>query len=170
MTARISVARPVDASSIARMSKTHIEHGLPWSWTEDRVRRAINHKETAVIVAREGRRLAGFAIMYFGDDHAHLNLLAVASSCRGQGVGRSLVEWLEACARMAGIFRVRLEFRASNQAARGFYTALGYTENGQVRGYYAGREDACRMQHDLSVAGVEWPQSFWKLSGRSLRD
>ena len=149
---------------IARMSRVLIEHGLPWSWTEDRVRRAIGDRETAVIVAREGRRLAGFAIMQFGDDYAHLSLLAVASAYRGRGIGRRLVEWLEACARTAGIFDVRLELRASNGSARAFYRALGYTDHGQVRGYYAGREDACRMVRDLRVADVEWPRSLWNLS------
>ncbi|MDX1562056.1 MAG: GNAT family N-acetyltransferase, partial [Gammaproteobacteria bacterium] len=104
------------------MARILIENGLPWSWTEERVRRAIHHRDTAVIVARDRRRLAGFAIMQFGDAHAHLNLLAVAPAYRGIGLGRELVGWLESCARTAGIFDVRLELRVSNDQARGFYT------------------------------------------------
>ena len=95
--------------------------------------------------------MAGFAIMRFFDDRAHLNLLAVLPAYRGRGIGRELVEWLEACARTAGIFDVELELRSSNTSARSFYETLGYTLSGQVRGYYAGREDALRMQRDLSV-------------------
>lgn len=148
---KVSVARAADALPIARMSKILIEQGLPWSWTESRVRHAIRHPETAVIAARDGRRLAGFAIMQFADAHAHLNLLAVATAYRRRGLGRELVEWLEACARTAGIFEVRLELRAGNDQAREFYEALGYTVAGRVLSYYAGREDACRMRHDLSV-------------------
>ena len=151
MNARISVARAADARPIARMSRMFVEYGLPWSWTEDRILGAIRHRETAVIVARDKRRLAGFAIMQFGDAHAHLSLLAVAPAYRGLGLGRELVEWLEACARTAGLFDVRLELRASNEAARAFYASLGYRETGSVRAYYAGREDARRMQHDLSI-------------------
>lgn len=154
MSARISVARTADARPIARMSRLFIEHDLPWSWTEDRVRRAIRHPETAVIVARHGRRLAGFAIMRFADVHAHLNLLAVAPAYRNRGVGRELVAWLEACARMAGIFDVRLELRAGNDGARAFYEAIGYSETGNVRAYYAGREDARRMRRDLSATAA----------------
>lgn len=151
MNMKISVARTADALPIARMSKILIERDLPWSWTEDRVRRAIRHPETAVIAARDGRRLAGFAIMQLADAHAHLNLLAVGPAYRKRGLGRQLVEWLEACARTAGIFEVRLEFRDANDQARAFYQALGYAEVGRVSAYYAGREDACRMRHDLSV-------------------
>jgi ribosomal-protein-alanine N-acetyltransferase len=146
---KISVARSADALPIARMSRILIEHDLPWSWTEERVRKAIRDAETAVIVARNGRRLAGFAIMQFADMHAHLNLLAVAPAYRGRGLGRKLVDWLEACARTAGIFDVRLELRASNDRARAFYERLGFTETDCVSAYYAGREDARRMRHNL---------------------
>jgi ribosomal protein S18 acetylase RimI-like enzyme len=149
MNMKISVARTADALPIARMSRTLIEHDLTWSWTEDRVLSAIRHSETAVICARDGRRLAGFAIMQFGDAHAHLSLLAVAPAYRSRGLGRELVVWLEACARTAGIFDVRLELRSGNDRARGFYLALGYSEVGQIPAYYDGKEDACRMHHDL---------------------
>jgi [ribosomal protein S18]-alanine N-acetyltransferase len=149
MSIKISVARKDDAESIARMSRLLIEHDLPWSWTEPRVLSAIRHSDTAVIVARDRRRLAGFAIMRFSDAHAHLHLLAVAPAYRGRGLGRELVGWLEACARTAGVFDVCLELRVGNDAARGFYSALGYTECGIAPGYYAGREDARRMRCDL---------------------
>ena len=148
---KISVARNDDAALIARMSHILIEHDLPWSWTEARVRNAIRHRETAVIVARDRRRFAGFAIMQFADAHAHLNLLAVGPAYRNRGLGRDLVAWLEACARTAGIFEIRLELRANNDNARAFYEALGYAETGVVPAYYAGREDARRMQRDLAL-------------------
>jgi len=149
---KISVARQADAAPIARMSRMLIEHDLPWSWTEERVLRSIRHPDTAVIVARDGRRLAGFAIMGFGDSHAHLFLLAVLPAFRHRGLGRELVSWLEACARTAGIFDIRLELRISNAPARAFYQSMGYAENGVAPGYYAGREDALRMHRDLSTS------------------
>ena len=152
MTMRISLARHDDAAPIARMSRQLIEHDLPWSWTEGRVYNAIRHPDTAVIVARDRRRLAGFAIMRFADAHAHLHLLAVAPAYRGRGIGRELVCWLEACARTAGLFRVNLELRAGNDAARAFYATLGYAECGRAPGYYAGREDALRMRRELAAS------------------
>src|SRR5690554_5905242 len=103
---RVTLAREGDVSTIAEMSRRLIEHGLPWSWDEERVRRALRHRESVVITARDRRRLAGFAVMEFYDEHAHLCLLAVHPGYRKQGVGRRLLEWLEATARTAGIFRI----------------------------------------------------------------
>ena len=148
---RISPAKLGDAAPIAEMSRLFVEHGLPWSWDDARVRGHVLHPDCAVIVARDGRRLAGFSIMEFRDYHAHLNLLAVKPGYRDRGIGRHLVEWLEACARTAGIFEVRVELRLANLGAHRFYERLGYTDNGVRQGYYAGVEDARCMTHDLRV-------------------
>ncbi len=134
------------------MSRHLIEHGLPWSWTEQRVVRCVRNRDCVVLAARDRRRLAGFAIMDFYDVHAHLSLLAVQPGYRRQGVGRQLVQWLEASARTAGTFTVQLELRASNDGARAFYERLGYRESGVRRAYYAGREDALRMTRDLTLS------------------
>lgn len=151
MSIRISLARESDCAAIAQMSRHLIEYELPWTWTESRVRYHLRNRECAVIVARSGRRLAGFAIMQFYDAHAHLNLLAVHPGYRNRGVGASLVRWLEVSARTAGIFLVRLELRATNDGARAFYERLGYEHTGISPQYYDGREDALRMTHDLSL-------------------
>lgn len=148
---RINLAREADCDVIAGMSRDYVEHGLRWSWTPARVRRFVRHRECAVIVARDGRRIVGFAIMEFHDVHAHLNLLAVHPGYRKRGIGHSLIEWLEASARVAGIFLVRLELRCSNRTARDFYRRQGYAETGVSRNYYAGSEDALRMEHDLTI-------------------
>jgi ribosomal-protein-alanine N-acetyltransferase len=146
---KIAPARVADADILAELARTLIEHGLPHTWTQQRILRQIYHPECAVITARDGRRLAGFAIMRFLDEHAHLDLLAVRGAYRQRGVGRALVAWLETCARTAGIFEVRLELRATNRGAHTFYAHLGFRECGVRRAYYSGLEDAIRMLHDL---------------------
>lgn len=133
------------------MSRFLIEHGLPWSWTESRVSRYIRDPECSVVVARDRRRIAGFGVMEFLDAHAHLNLLAVRPGYRTQGIGKTVVHWLESTARTAGIFLVKLELRESNAGARLFYAKLGYVEAGKRPAYYSGREDALVMTHDLTV-------------------
>ena len=87
--------------------------------------------------------------MYFGDEHAHLNLLAVRAAYQRSGVGRHLVEWLEESALAAGIGAIRLELRASNRGARRFYERLGFAEIGRVPEYYGGVETAVRMARDI---------------------
>jgi ribosomal protein S18 acetylase RimI-like enzyme len=152
MSIRIRLARYQDARHVADMSRRFIEHGLPWSWDEARVTCAIAHSECAVITARDGRRLTGFAIMQFHDSHAHLNLLAVNPGYRRRGTGRQLVEWLEASARVAGTFLVKLELRVDNLGAYQFYQRLGYSETERRPRYYAGREDALCMMRNLAVS------------------
>lgn len=146
---KIAPARFADSEVLAEMARTMIEHGLPHSWTAARIEGQMHDPESSVITARDGRRLAGFAAMQFLDEHSHLTLLAVRGAYRQRGVGRALVEWLEACARMAGIFEVRLELRVTNRTARAFYERLGFRECGIRYAYYAGVEDAIRMRRDL---------------------
>lgn len=146
----IGLALVADAPAIAAMSRDRIEQGLGWSWTVERVARALRDRETNGIVARaEGGSMAGFGLMRYGETDAHLLLLAVAPAVAGRGVGRALVGWLEACARVAGAERIVLETRATNGDARAFYRRLGF-ETGEVRpGYYAGREASVRMAKAL---------------------
>lgn len=148
--ATLELALPADARLIAEMSRDLIESGLTWAWTTSRVQHFICGAESSVIVARRERRMAAFAMMYFGDEVAHLNLLAVAHGHRRQGLGRQLMDWLTATAMEAGIFRINLELRTHNEEARAFYESLGFESLGVVPGYYQGRESALRMARNLA--------------------
>jgi [ribosomal protein S18]-alanine N-acetyltransferase len=87
--------------------------------------------------------------MEFGENQAHLALLAVLPSHRRLGVGTRLIEWLAECALSAGITTLHLELRAQNQEARRFYLRLGFVETAFVPGYYRGVETAIRMSRDI---------------------
>jgi ribosomal-protein-alanine N-acetyltransferase len=148
--ASLGLARARDAREIAEMSRDLIEHGLTWSWTPARVQHFISGPESSVVVARRDERVAAFAIMHFGDEVAHLNLLAVAPEHRRQGLGRQLMAWLTKTAIEAGVLRINLELRTHNEAARIFYESLGFSQRGLVQGYYQGREAALRMSRHLA--------------------
>jgi ribosomal-protein-alanine N-acetyltransferase len=146
----LRLARPGDATAIAELSRELIEYGLRWRWTPMRVATSIQAANVNVLVARMHDHMAGFAIMRYGDDDAHLDLLAVAPPYRRAGVGRQLVAWLEECAVVAGIFSVTLEVRTVNEGAQLFYQRLGYRPVVYLPGYYQGIEAALRMGRDLS--------------------
>ncbi|MDH3692151.1 MAG: GNAT family N-acetyltransferase [Gammaproteobacteria bacterium] len=148
----IELGRQRDAFSMAEMSRDLIERGLGWSWQCARIVRQIRHPDVQVVVARDGWRILGFAIMQFRDDTAHLNLFAVARSYQRRGIGRSLLQWLECTARTAGVFLVNLEVRENNATARSFYRSLGYIEMLRIPRYYRGTESAVRMYHDLHIS------------------
>src|ERR1051326_6568072 len=107
----IRLAEPRDAQAIAMMSRDFIEAGLGWKYGAARVLRAIRDRETLAVVAGGGGKggaaggrgaITGFAIMEFGDERAHLVLLAVRPSHRRLGIGQRLLEWLGGSGRAAG--------------------------------------------------------------------
>ncbi len=152
----IRLARVSDSKHIAMMSRDLIEVGLGWSWTPTAVSNQIKSRDTIVVLARIRQRLAGFAIMYFLEEDAHLYLLGVKPAYQRQGIGCRLVEWLEESARIAGIAEIHLEVRLSNQSARDFYRTLGYQEVALLPRYYRGREAAVRMRRKLRQ--VRWSE------------
>ena len=143
------LATPADAPAIAEMSRILIESGLGWTWTHRRVDHAVRNRDTLSVVAVHSGALAGFGIMEFGDETAHLSLFAVQAALQRQGIGTGMFEWLKRSALTAGIAQVRLELRAHNLHAQAFYRALGFEQTGRMPGYYRGREHALRMALDL---------------------
>src|SRR5437879_7243256 len=96
----IRLAEPRDAQAIGMMSRDFIESGLGWKYDAARVLRAIRDRDTLAVVACESAKGGGagaitaFAIMEFGDERAHLVLLAVRRSHRRLGIGQRLLDWL----------------------------------------------------------------------------
>jgi ribosomal-protein-alanine N-acetyltransferase len=147
----VRLATPADAADIAAMSRDEIEQGLVWSWTEERVRHAIDSAHVNVALIRDDQALIAFGIMAYRDEKASLLLFSVRPSHRRQGIGRTLLDWLEKVAREAGLRRVLLECRRDNAAARNFYAENGYHELAIAKGYYQGREDAIRLEKWLTT-------------------
>jgi [ribosomal protein S18]-alanine N-acetyltransferase len=97
--------------------------------------------------------------MDFGEDVAHLALLAVEPPHRRRGIGRNLFDWLKQSALTAGIAVVKLELRANNLEAQHFYRCLGFEEVGWTVGYYRRRETALRMALRLREPTAGSPHS-----------
>lgn len=152
----LRLARPADAAPIAILSRDLIEYGLQWRWTTERVAASIRAANVNVLVARIHGNIAGFGIMRYGDDDAHLDLLAVTPMYRRLGVAQQLLQWLEKCAVVAGTFNVALEVRAGNEAAQLFYKQMGYRELAHLPGYYQGVEAALRMGRDLACRPLDF--------------
>ncbi len=155
----IRLATYDDVRAIAALSRTEIEHGLPWRWTPPRVQRAVADARTNVCVAVQDEALLGFGIMVYADDTAHLSLLAVGPEARRQGAGTALLQWLEQVALVAGIVRVQLEARSDNASALAFYRRHAYAQTGTVPGMYLGVADGVRLEKLLvpQAADVQRP-------------
>ena len=141
----IRLGKYEEALQIAEMSRIYIEYGLGWSC----IIREIKSQRSNVVVAVEGEKVIGFAIMCYGDQDARLNLFAVDPAHRRKGIGTRLIQWLEKTALVNGNGIVYLEARSSNRSAIKFYEHLGYQVVQEIPGYYQGKESAVRLAHDL---------------------
>lgn len=153
----IGFANVGDAQSLAIMSRDLIEVGLGWEYRRDRIAGLIGDPEHVALVAREGPRVAAFAIMSFRDEHAHLVLLAVRPTHQRRGIARAMLAWLTESALVAGMASMHVEMRATNAAALALYRRAGFSETLRVPGYYRGREAAVRMLRMLRPPNAALP-------------
>jgi [ribosomal protein S18]-alanine N-acetyltransferase len=149
----VRLARIADAAEIAVMSRDYIERGLPWTWNQDRVARAIVDLETNVAVVGEPGSLTAFGIMFHTAEDAHLLLFAVHSAHQRKGVGSAVLRWLEEVARNAGAKKIRVECLSKNQPARLFYSEHGYHELAITKQMYRGVADGIHLEKWLRVEG-----------------
>lgn len=83
--------------------------------------------EHAVIWAADGAALAAGRLHFNSPTEAQIRYMAVSSAAQGRGLGRLVIEHLEALARRRGAKTIILNSRDS---AAGFYERLGYSSAG----------------------------------------
>jgi ribosomal protein S18 acetylase RimI-like enzyme len=97
----------------------------PWNDPAADFALAVGSGAAAVLVARDGDALAGSVMAGFDGHRGWVYYLAVAPGHRRCGLGRTLMaaagEWLRA----RGAPKIQLMVREDNEAALGFYEALG---------------------------------------------
>jgi predicted GNAT family N-acyltransferase len=98
------------------------EHDAPAAWG-----RSVEH----ALLKLDGKPAAtGRLLLEDGPGHnAHIGRVAVLAEHRGTGLGRRLMEALQACGRELGYPGITL---AAQLHAIGFYERLGYTARGEV--------------------------------------
>jgi ribosomal protein S18 acetylase RimI-like enzyme len=132
-----------DAQAIAMMSRDLVEIGLGWEYRRERIVGMIADRDTTAIVARDGARVAGFAIMTFGQERGHLVLLAVRPSHQRCGVAHRMLAWLTETALVAGAASLHVELRVTNLAALAFYRTRVSRRHCACRATTAGARRAC---------------------------
>jgi len=89
-------------------------------------------------VARAGGRVLGFgALVRHGDKYGEIKRMYLAPQARGKGIGRMLLEALEAEAVAQGFARIRLETGQHQPEALSLYRSSGYREIGPFGMYVA---------------------------------
>ena len=108
------------------------------------------------VVLDDGTGVVAYAGLDHGGDVADVMTVAVAPRAQGLGLGRRLLEELEARAVARGAGFVMLEVRADNAAALALYAGSGYVVLHTRRRYYQpGDVDALVMRKTLSQRGAD---------------
>ena len=130
----LPVAMEIDAISLAR------------PWRKEIWREELKSTSSTYLVLEEDGKILAQVGMKRAADELHVMTLAVRPEHRRRGYARTLLE--AALASQPDAYRVYLEVRPSNNAARTLYDSLGFATTGLRRRYY-GDEDALLMTLDL---------------------
>jgi ribosomal protein S18 acetylase RimI-like enzyme len=117
-------------------------------------RRFLAAPSASLIVAEDGGKLAGYALVLYPPRSklARLYSIAVAPHIGRRGVGPLLLAAAERAARRRHRRAMRLEVHEHNTRAIARYEKSGYRLFGRHRGYYDDRADALRFDKPLRGA------------------
>ena len=127
---------------------------FPHPWSRANFMDSLSSGYDAWVLRDAGHgQLAGYFLLMYAVDEAHLLDVAVSGDRHGTGLGRYLLDRVAARARSTGMSSVLLEVRPSNLRALQVYERYGYTQIGRRKGYYPAhegqREDAIVMRYAL---------------------
>jgi ribosomal-protein-alanine N-acetyltransferase len=126
---------------------------FPHPWSRANFMDSLASGYDAWVVRDPLGELAGYYLLMYACDEAHLLDVAVAADRQGEGLGRYLLDKAAERAREQGMLSILLEVRPSNERALHVYKQYGYAEIGRRRGYYPAhqglREDAIVMRYQL---------------------
>ena len=105
-------------------------------WSREGFFDAMDMPGNHYIVCVEEGRVVGYCGYYGVLDEGEITNVAVDENCRNKGYGVKMVEALLEEAKEAGIARMILEVRVSNEAAIHVYKKLGFRELGIRKGFY----------------------------------
>ncbi|MGH9392344.1 MAG: ribosomal protein S18-alanine N-acetyltransferase [Vicinamibacteria bacterium] len=95
-------------------------------------------------------RIAAYACVWYIEEEAHINNLAVHPEARRRGLGRRLMRAVLREAIRRGCRTALLQVRPSNEAAITLYRSVGFVPGGRRRSYYSNTgEDAIVMSRTL---------------------
>jgi ribosomal protein S18 acetylase RimI-like enzyme len=116
------------------------------------LRRLLAVPTAAVLVAEDGGRFAGAAIVLFRANSAigRLYSLAVAPRFTGRGIGSALVTAVEKAARSRKCRFVRLEVHEKNHGAIVCYRKAGFEQFDRHHEYYEDKGHALRFEKRLA--------------------
>lgn len=122
---------PEDLDEVAALEAAIFS--MPWS--RDGFLTALERDDALFVVACENGVL-GYCGAYLTQDEAEITNVAVSPDVRRRGIGETLMDALAEELERIGIFRIVLEVRESNDAARLLYEKKGFDIVGTRKNFY----------------------------------
>jgi N-acetylglutamate synthase-like GNAT family acetyltransferase len=119
-------ARPSDAAAISHLNNTFADEGQMLKRSPEVISLSID--DYVVVQSRTGELLACGALKEYSPSVAEVAAIAVAREAHGKGLGRAIVNAVEALARKRGIYDV---FALTLQPE--FFAAIGYERVDRAR-------------------------------------
>jgi ribosomal protein S18 acetylase RimI-like enzyme len=129
------------------------------------LRSLVHRVNAATWIMEEEGRLSGFAIVIWtqrkSEITAYIQTIEVVPVARHGGIGRALLQRIEASARAAGALLIWLHVEAANAAAVHLYETQGYHCQGRRENYYPEGRAALLYAKDLlaTECSVQPPKS-----------
>ncbi len=101
----------------------------PWNDPLADFDRAVAGPTSTVLGIREDGRLVGTAMVGHDGHRGWVYYLAVSTNRRGQGIGAALMSAAEAWVADAGVPKIQLMVRHTNEGVVAFYRRLGYEDD-----------------------------------------
>ena len=133
-------ARLDDYKALARLNREKMGYDYPEEKTRDRLKALLGDPTHCLLVAETGGAAVGYLHLewyelLYADPMVNVMGIAIAGTCRRQGVGSALLMAGEEWARSVGATAVRLVSGEARKGAHAFYQRMGYTGNKLQRNF-----------------------------------
>jgi [ribosomal protein S18]-alanine N-acetyltransferase len=143
--------RPFERRNLARVVAIELASFGRDAWPAELFSDYSRDTPDLFLVARLGRRIAGYSITLPNWRGAELESIAVDPRYRGRGVARALLDATIARLRRTGTVILRLMVSTKNTAALRFYKEYGFVRKRLVKHYYGTGRDAWRMSFTAKI-------------------
>ena len=137
----VADARAADIDQIVALERA----AFPSPWKREFFESELRARGRYNRILRLDRMVVGYCFAMHFLDEMHINKIAVSESSRRRGYAGILMADAVAWAQGNGVKTIALEVRESNDAAQGFYRAIGFADRYRRPRYYPDGENAVVM-------------------------
>ena len=98
----------------------------PWNDPRRDIARKLADSPELLLVGEQDGRVVGTVMAGYDGHRGWINYLAVGPAWQRRGLGRALMDAADERLAALGCAKINLQVRDENEAARGFYEAIGY--------------------------------------------